>query len=114
MVAAKTRVGDGEADTIIGAGQQQALVSVVERHSRLTRLAKVERNTAELVQEALPQQLDGLVVETLTSDNGREFAKHQAIAAHLGADFYFAHPYHSWERGLNEQTNGLARQYFPR
>ena len=53
-------------------------------------------------------------VHTITSDNGREFARHQQIATHLKADFYFAHPYASWERGLNENTNGLVRQYFPK
>ncbi len=53
-------------------------------------------------------------VATITSDNGREFARHQQIAAKLEADFYFAHPYASWERGLNENTNGLVRQYFPK
>jgi len=52
-------------------------------------------------------------VHTITSDNGREFAAHEAIAEALSAEFYFAHPYHSWERGLNENTNGLVRQYFP-
>jgi IS30 family transposase len=53
-------------------------------------------------------------VHTITSDNGREFAAHEAIAEALAAEFYFAHPYHSWERGLNENTNGLVRQYFPK
>ncbi|MEJ1357554.1 MAG: IS30 family transposase [Candidatus Sedimenticola sp. (ex Thyasira tokunagai)] len=53
-------------------------------------------------------------VHTLTSDNGREFAYHEQIDSHLDADFYFAHPYASWERGLNENTNGLIRQYFPK
>jgi IS30 family transposase len=114
VVAAKTRLGDWEADTIVGAAHQQAIVSVVERKSRLTRLAKVPQNTAEAVQAALTQQLAGFTVNTITSDNGREFARHQEIAAQFGADFYFAHPYHSWERGLNEQTNGLVRQYFPK
>ena len=59
-------------------------------------------------------QLQPLVVKTITSDNGREFAAHQQIAQALKADFYFAHPYASWERGLNENTNGLVRQYFPK
>jgi len=53
-------------------------------------------------------------VHTITSDNGREFASHERIAAGLRAKFYFAHPYSSWERGLNENTNGLVRQYFPK
>ena len=49
-----------------------------------------------------------------TSDTGKEFAKHQEVAKKLNADFFFARPYHSWERGLNENTNGLVRQYFPK
>ena len=116
VVAEKTRLGDWEADTIIGKSHQQAIVSLVERQSKLTLLAKVERNTEEAVKQAMIAQLKPLVecVHTITSDNGREFAAHAAIAEALSADFYFAHPYHSWERGLNENTNGLVRQYFPK
>ena len=114
VVAQKARLGDWEADTLIGRNHQAALVSLVERQSKLTRLVKVERNTAELVRQAVSTQLQGLTVKTITSDNGREFAGHQQIGQHLKADFYFAHPYHAWERGLNENTNGLIRQYFPK
>lgn len=114
VVEARRRRGDWEADTIIGRGHQQAIVSLTERKSKLTRLVKVRRNTAELVGQAIREQLQPLVVKTITSDNGREFAQHQQIAGHLKADFYFAHPYSSWERGLNENTNGLVRQYFPK
>lgn len=114
IVDSKRRFGDWEADTIIGQNHQQAIVSIVERKSKLTRLVKVERNTADAVGRALTTQLKSLVVKTITSDNGREFAHHQRIAQQLRADFYFAHPYSSWERGLNENTNGLVRQYFPK
>ena len=116
IVADKARLGDWETDTIIGKNHQQAIVSLVERQSKLTRLAKVERNTEEAVKQAVIDLLNPLAenVHTITSDNGREFAAHEAIAEALGADFYFAHPYHSWERGLNENTNGLVRQYFPK
>ncbi len=114
VVDRKGRVGDWEADTIIGQHHQQAIVSLVERKSKFVRLAKVARNTAELVAHALTTQLASLTVKTITSDNGREFARHQDIAAHLSADFYFAHPYSAWERGVNENTNGLVRQYFPK
>lgn len=114
VVAEKSRIGDWEADTIIGKNHQQAIVSLVERRSKLTCLAKVERNTQEAVKQAIIKALLPFAdsVHTLTSDNGREFAGHEAIAEALGAEFYFAHPYHSWERGLNENTNGLVRQYF--
>lgn len=114
VVALRTRLGDWEADTIIGRNHQQALVSLAERKSKLVRLAKVTHNTAELVAHALTTQLAPLTAKTITSDNGREFAQHQQIARSLAADFFFAHPYASWERGLNENTNGLVRQYFPK
>ena len=116
IVAAKARLGDWEADTIIGKNHQQAIVSLVERQSKLTRLAKVGRNTEAAVKQAIIELLTPLAdcVHTITSDNGSEFAAHEAIAEALGADFYFAHPYHSWERGLNENTNGLVWQYFPK
>jgi IS30 family transposase len=114
VVADKARFGDWEADTIIGRHHQAAIVSLVERKSKLTCLTKVTRNTAALVTQAVSTQLQSLTVKTITSDNGREFAHHQQIGQNLKADFYFAHPYHSWERGLNENTNGLVRQYFPK
>jgi IS30 family transposase len=116
IVQQRSRLGDWEADTIIGKGHQPALVSLTERKSKLTLLAKVEQTTAEAVEAAIGRLLGPLAqrVHTITSDNGREFAHHQKIAARLEADFYFAHPYASWERGLNENTNGLVRQYFPK
>ncbi len=114
VVETKRRVGDWEADTIIGAQHQQAIVSLVERKSKFTRLARVAHKTAELVTRAVSTQLESLTAKSITSDNGREFAHHSAIAAGLEAKFYFAHPYSSWERGLNEDTNGLVRQYFPK
>lgn len=114
VVDSKRRLGDWEADTIIGSNHRQAIVSLVERKSKLTRLGRVKRNTANDVRRELTVQLAPLTVLTITSDNGREFAHHQQIAQQLKADFYFAHPYSSWERGLNENTNGLVRQYFPK
>jgi IS30 family transposase len=116
VVEQKGRVGDWEADTIIGTAHRQAILSLVERKSKLVRLQKVERNTAEAVASASLSLLGavGARVRTITSDNGREFAYHERIAAGLEAKFYFAHPYSSWERGLNENTNGLVRQYFPK
>ncbi len=114
VVDAKERLGDWEGDTIIGRNHQQAIVSLVERKSQFVRLAPVERNTAAAVAAAMQAQLHSLTVKTITTDNGREFAQHQEIARSLGAAFYFAHPYSSWERGLNEQVNGLVRQYFPK
>jgi len=116
IVEEKTRLGDWELDTIIGTGQSGAIVSMVERTSKLTKLFKVSHRTAEAVGGALIERLGSikLFVHTLTSDNGKEFANHQEVSTKLEADFYFAKPYHSWERGLNEHTNGLVRQYFPK
>lgn len=116
LVNSRSRLGDWEADTIVGKAHQQAIVSLTQRQSKLTLLAKVEQSTAEAVEAAMIRLLGPLAerVHTITSDNGREFARHQRIATTLRADFYFAHPYASWERGLNENTNGLVRQYFPK
>lgn len=116
IVDTRRRFGDWELDTVIGKNYRQALVTLVERKSRLTLIAKVVRKTADAVSEAIIRLLKPLAnwVHTLTADNGREFAGHQKIAKALNAKFYFAHPFASWERGLNENTNGLIRQYFPK
>jgi len=89
---------------------------MVKRRSKLTKLVKISHKTAEQVAEALLERLKPFkkFVYTLTSDNGKEFANHQVVSRELEADFYFAKPYHSWERGLNKHTNGLVRQYFPK
>jgi transposase, IS30 family len=116
VVDEKRRVGDWEADTIVGRRGRGALVSLVERKSKLVRLGWVERKGAEEVAAASLAVLAPLreKVLTLTSDNGGEFAHHARIAGGLGARFYFARPHASWERGVNENTNGLVRQYFPK
>jgi IS30 family transposase len=116
IVDRRSRIGDWELDTIIGKNHQQAIVSLSERKSRFTLIHKVERKTAQCVSQAIIKLLKPFSdqVITLTSDNGKEFAEHKKIADKLNAKFYFAHPYASWERGLNENTNGLIRQYFPK
>jgi IS30 family transposase len=116
IVDSRRRIGDWEADTIIGKAHRQAIVSLTERKSMFTLLRKVPQRTAELVEDATVKLLGPVkrAVHTITSDNGTEFAAHKAIAAALKAAFYFAHPYHAWERGTNENTNGLVRQYFPK
>lgn len=116
IVASKLRLGDWEADTIIGARHRGAILSCTERKSKLTLLRRlaskgaweVKRNLIELLSPCADQ------VHTITVDNGKEFSDHKDIAAVLQAQIYFAHPYCSWERGLNENTNGLIRQYFPK
>jgi IS30 family transposase len=116
IVEEKSRLGDWEIDTIIGAEHKGAVVSMVERHSKLTLLAKVPQKTAQEVEKALTGKLREVsdYVLTITADNGKEFANHLAISSELGVTVYFARPYHSWERGLNEHTNGLVRQYLPK
>lgn len=116
IVEEKTRIGDWELDTIIGAKHKGAIVSMVDRKSKLTKLFKVSGKTSEEVSTALITCLAPIKesVLTLTADNGKEFAGHMKVSAALDANFYFATPYHSWERGLNEHTNGLVRQYFPK
>ncbi len=116
IVAERMRFGDWEADLVIGAGQKQALVTINERISRYSLIAHVAFKTAELVSQAMIAMLKpySLCVHTLTTDNGREFAQHERIASTLNADFFFAHPYSSWERGANENMNGLIRQFFPK
>ena len=116
IVAAKSRIGDWEADTIIGANHKGVVMSHVERTSKYTKLAKLPDKNADSVVQACARVLLPLAdqIETITYDNGKEFASHAQIATSLGALSYFAKPYHSWERGLNEHTNGLFRQYFPK
>ena len=116
IVDLRSRIGDWELDTIIGKGHKQAIVSLTERKSRYTLIQKVKRKTASCVSKAIISLLSPISdqVHTLTSDNGKEFADHKNIADELNAKFFFAHPYASWERGLNENTNGLIRQYFPK
>ena len=116
IVAQRARFGDWEADLVIGAGQKQALVTINERTSRDCLIAHVPFKTAALVSQAMIAMFKpySMCVHTLTTDNGREFAQHERIAATLDADFFFAHPYSSWERGANENMNGLIRQFFPK
>ena len=121
IVDKRKRIGDWEVDTIIGTKHKQALVSLTERKSGFTLIQKVTHRTKEAVAEAVQQLLKStqMVVHTITADNlsgqdGKEFADHEVIAGSLNCGFYFAHPYSSWERGTNENTNGLIRQYFPK
>jgi IS30 family transposase len=116
VVQSKERVGDWEIDTVIGKNHKGALVTAVERKTKFTCIRHVPRKEAALVTKALIDMLSPFKewVHTITADNGKEFAEHEKIAAALNAKFYFAHPYSSWERGLNENTNGLIRQYFPK
>lgn len=116
IVAHRKRLGDWEVDTVFGKDHQQALVTLTERKSRFTLLGKVPQRTAQAVQDQICRLLLPVQdkVHTLMSDHGKEFAYHQQIAQLLQLKYYFAHPYAAWERGTNENTNGLLRQYFPK
>ena len=116
IVDRKSRIGDWEADTIIGAKQKGVIMSHVERKSKYTKLAKLPDKSSNSVVKACARVLTPLAdrIKTITYDNGKEFAAHKKIAQSLHSLSFFAKPYHSWERGLNEHTNGLVRQYFPK
>ena len=112
VVNERDRLGDWEVDTIFGRKKQQAIVTATERKSRFTLLRKVNHKTSQEVGNALIELLRPYPVHTITCDNGKEFADHQRIVRELQAQIFFAHPYAAWERGTNENTNGLIRQYF--
>ncbi len=101
---------------MIGANHQGAIVTVVDRKSKFSIIKKVPTKEANVVTKALIDMLRPIkpIIKTITSDNGKEFAYHEQISKTLNAKFYFCNPYHSWERGLNEHTNGLIRQYIPK
>lgn len=110
------RIGDWEADTIIGKNHKSVIVSLTERRSMFQLLKKVKNKSAKQVSKAIIKiiKASNLPAHTMTFDNGKEFADHESIAKTLQLKTYFAHPYSSWERGLNENQNGLVRQYFPK
>ncbi len=112
----KERVGDWEIDTIVGKDNKGAIVTIAERATAFVLIAKLNGKNAQELAEAVVQLMMPFkeLVLSITSDNGTEFAMHKYISKKLGALFYFAHPYSSWERGLNEYTNRLIRQYIPK
>jgi IS30 family transposase len=116
VVEEKTRVGDWEGDLIIGAQHNGAILTYVDRTSKKTIMAKLDSKHASGVVNATIEKFSGLhhLVKTITYDNGKEFSSHELVSKGLQASCYFATPYHSWERGLNEHTNGLIRQYLPK
>jgi IS30 family transposase len=116
IVDQRQRIGDWEVDTMIGKGHHQAIVTLTERKSRFALLRKVERRKANLVSAAVIDLLQPVAnrSHTITGDNGKEFAEHERIAQELEVSFFFAHPYSAWERGANENMNGLIRQYIPK
>jgi IS30 family transposase len=117
IIEERDRIGDWEIDLVIGKNHKGAIVTIVDRLSLMTLIAKVSSKHADLVTSAttdLLRHYKSHGAHTITADNGKEFSGHKEISKALGVDFYFAHPYSSWERGTNENTNGLIRQYLPK
>ena len=116
VVDERSRAGDWEIDTIVSRESKHVLVTAVERTTLATIIQLVPTREARAVTDALIRRLSPYkqAVLTITADNGKEFAYHEKVAKKLSALFFFARPYHSWERGTNENTNGLIRQYFPK
>ena len=116
VVEDKSRIGDWEIDLVIGKGHSGALVTIVERKTSFTVSTRVDDKSAKTVTAATIALLQPFkdAVLTITADNGKEFAYHEEVTEHLKCGVYFADPYCSWQRGLNENTNGLLRQYWPK
>lgn len=116
IVDTKERFGDWEVDTIIGKNHKTAILTATERKSQFELMVKTDGTKAESIRKQMINLLAPFkeLVKTITSDNGKEFAKHQEIAQKLETDFFFAEPYSPWQRGLNEYNNKLIRQYLPK
>ncbi len=114
VVEKRERFGDLEVDLIIGKNHNQAILTINDRASGMLKMKKILSKQASVVTEAITELLEDWqpYLYTITADNGKEFAGHQEVAEKLSIDYFFAHPYHSWERGANENLNGLIRQYF--
>ena len=115
-ITTKERFGDWEGDTIIGANHQGAILTLTERKSKHLLMAKLDNLTADHVEKIIIKTLKKtkIPVLSITFDNGREFTNHQKVAKALKTEVFFANPYSPWERGLNENTNGLIRQFIPK
>ena len=116
VVDNKERFGDLEIDTIIGKNHKGAILTINDRLTGRVWIRKLQGKEAIPVAKVTAWALRKVknLIYTITADNGKEFAKHEEIAQKLELDFYFCKPYHSWERGANENTNGLIRQYIPK
>jgi IS30 family transposase len=115
-VEERKTIGDLEIDLMIGAGHKGALLTINDRATGVAKIRILKSKEATEVNQAIIDTLQDWTpfLKTITSDNGKEFAQHQKVSQILEIDYYFAKPYHSWERGSNENMNGLIRQYFPK
>ncbi len=116
VVGNGVRIGDFEVDLVIGANHKGALLTINELTTGYTKVRKLQSKSAKEVSKMIVKVLKPYadICKTITSDNGKEFADHKYVSEQLGIDFYFADPYASWQRGANENYNGLLRQYFPK
>jgi IS30 family transposase len=116
VVTARSRIGDWEGDTLAGCRWRTGVLTLIERKSRYTELARLTNKSAAVTAATVVRRLKPHAdhLRTLTVDNGQEFARHQAITRGLKTPVYFADPYASWQRGAVENANGLLRQYFPK
>lgn len=116
IVDKKERIGDWEGDTVVGKGRKNAFVTLVERKTLFTVVKRIKSKHASVTADAMIQSMRDIKnkVLTITLDNGKEFAEHERVGQELDAQVYFADPYSSWQRGINENTNGLLRRYFPK
>ena len=113
----RKELGHWETDSIVSRESQAALNTMVERVTNLILITKLERKTAEETRKAQVTKLGVFPLQlrkTITADNGSEHVEHEKVTLAIGSKFYFATPYHSWERGINENANGLVRRYFPK
>jgi IS30 family transposase len=117
VINRRRRYGDWEGDTIVGKGRRSALVTLVERKTGYARIGRVDSMKSDMTMRVAKRCLKDLppsLRRSVTFDNGKEFAEHQTLTRSLGLDVYFTDAYASWQRGTNENTNGLLRQYFPK
>jgi transposase, IS30 family len=117
IVDRRCRYGDWEGDTLVGTMHRNGILTTVERKSGYLRMAKLANLKADTVVKGARRSLGNLPAalrRTLTLDNGTEFAQHRKLSRHLQLAVYYAKPYCAWQRGTNENTNGLVRQYFPK
>ena len=117
VVGERRRYGDWEGDTVVGKNHQGGVVTLVERKSRYAMMGKVADLKARTVRHAMKQTLQAIPQpgrKTMTLDNGKEFAEHERLTEQLDLAIYFAKPYAAWQRGTNENTNGLLRQFYPK
>jgi len=117
VINCRRRYGDWEGDTMVGKGRHSALVTLVERKSGYARIGRADNMKAETTRRTTERRMKDLPASlrrSVTFDNGKEFAEHSQLAKTLYLKIYFASPYRSWQRGTNENTNGLLRQFFPK